>query len=71
MAYAYFDVEVTNELNGDTMNFEYSVDLYDYNEEEVQEYATRIGDGDNHDLVREILDWISVTPRLTYVDKEA
>ena len=66
-----FDVELSNELDGTTMNFEYEYEVdSDLTEDEVQEIANDIVGGFDHRFYDEVLSCISIVPSVSYIEME-
>ena len=66
-----FDVELSNELDGTTMNFEYEYEVdSDLTEDEVQAIADDIVSGRDSDFYEQILSCISINPSISYIEME-
>jgi len=66
-----FDVELSNELDGTSMNFEYEYEVdSDLTEDEVQEIANDIVGGFDHGFYDQVLSWISINPSVSYIEME-
>lgn len=71
MAKIVFDIEVSNELDGSHMNFEYEYDIdSNLTEVEAQEIADEIVSGADSRFYDEILSWISVNPSVSYIEMD-
>ena len=66
-----FDVEISNEMDGSYMNFDYEYEVDSYlTEAEVQSFAEDITHGSDHSFYDAILSWISINPSVSYIEME-
>ena len=66
-----FDIELSNELDGTSMNFEYEYEVdSDLTEDEVQDIADEITRGADYRFYDEILSWISINPSVSYIEMD-
>lgn len=71
MATINFEIELINETNGQFMNFEYEYEVYeDMSEDELRDMADDLASGSDPDLYREIMDQISIVPRVLSIETE-
>ena len=68
MATLTFDVEITDENTGNYMVVEYEYDVYGLTQEEAEDLADEIQHGMNQDFYDEVMQNISITPRLVSID---
>ena len=63
-----FDIELTNELDGTFMNFEYEHEIWedDYTEQEIAELISELETGKNYEIYDTVLSNISINPRFSY-----
>lgn len=71
MAKIVFDIELSNELDGSYMNFEYEYDIDpNLTESEAQEIADEIVSGGEASFYDEVLSWISINPSVSYIEMD-
>ena len=68
MATLTFDVEITDENTGNHMVVEYEYDVYGLTQEEAEDLADEIQHGLCQDFYDEVMQNISITPRLVSID---
>ena len=68
MSKLIFEVELINEMTGHFMNFEYEIDEYDMTVEELKDYAESLENGRESYLYDEILNNLSIVPRLIDIE---
>ena len=72
MATIYFDIEIVNEHNGHTMDFEYEYEVMDSDltEDEIRDIARDLETSVDPDLYDTILNSLSIIPRVSYIEMD-
>lgn len=71
MSMIRFEVEINNDLNGQSFTFEYDYEVMDdMTEEELQDLADDLVAGRDSSLYDEVMGWIALNASIISIDKE-